>query len=302
MKRFFCASLLLVSLAAGCTKTADPAATNGANPNAGQAGNNVSPVVTLNPGTVHGQPGVNPAATIDLKNVGPEVVVDQFLRALQQGNRPLVAALLTDMARTETTKFGLEVQPESVPTAAFRIVDAVYLQPEGAPMDTPPEVAHVASLWAEDGGEEAYEIIWVLKHAAHGWRIAAMGLTVDFNKDPLLLDFEHPEEMMKARDQAMQEMAAQEAAAQQPGALQPGQLQPPAQLQPGQQGPGTAQIPQTTQPGVATNPNLAPPTNSPLRTNTPPTYPHTVPGGSSLRPINPQQATQPNAVDNPIRR
>jgi hypothetical protein len=251
----------------------------------------------MNPGTVTGQSGVNPAnpanpaATIDLRNVGPEVVVDQFLRALQQGNRPLVAALLTDLARTETAKFGLEVQPESVPNAAFRIVDAVYLTPEGAPMDTPPEVAHVASLWAEDGGEEAYEIIWVLKRGEGGWRIAAMGLTIDFNQDPLLLDFEHPEEMMKARNQAMEDLAAKEAAA---------ALQPPGQATPGQALPGT-QVPQPTQPGVATSPNSAPNFNSPLRTQPVPNDPNFAPSGSPLRQQPPQQATGPGGIRNPIR-
>jgi hypothetical protein len=240
---------------------------------------------------VTGQPGTNPAAQIDLRNVGPEVVVDQFLRALQQGNRPLVSALLTDLARTETTKFGLEVQPESVPTAAFRIVDAVYLTPEGATEETKPEVAHVASLWAEDGGEEAYEIIWVLKHSQIGWRIAAMGLTIDFNQDPLLLDFEHPEEMMKARDQAMQDLAAKEAAPTQP--LEPG-TNP-------QQPPTGPQFRQTTQPGVANSNDFVPPSNSPLRTNPAPTYPSNGPAGSPLRQQPPRQATQPSGFGNPIR-
>src|SRR5262245_1922412 len=119
MKRFFCASLLAVACAAvGCTKPADPAVVN-TNAN-GQGQTSPTPVVNLNPGTVTGQPGTNPnpAATLDLTTVGPEVVVDQFLRALQQGNKPLVASLLTDVARTETAKYGLEVQPESVPNSA----------------------------------------------------------------------------------------------------------------------------------------------------------------------------------------
>jgi len=287
MKRFLCASLLIASLAAGCTKPADPAVTtNTNNPAAGTV-----PSAAVNPGTVTGQPGTNPAAQIDLRNVGPEVVVDQFLRALQQGNRQLVTALLTNLARTETAKFGLEVQPESVPTAAFRIVDAVYLTPEGAAPDTPPEVAHVASLWAEDGGEEAAEIIWVLKRESVGWRIAAMGLTIDFNQDPLLLDFEHPAEMMKARDQAMQDLAAKEANTTQP--LQPGTS--PQQL------PVGPQYPPTAQPGVANTNDFAPSSNSPLRANPPPTYPNNVPAGSPLRQQPPRQATQPGALNNPIR-
>lgn len=298
MKRFFCASLLLASFAAGCTKPADPAVTT--NTNNGVQG--TVPAVAVNPGTVTGQPGTNPAAGVDLRNVGPEVVVDQFLRALQQGNRQMVSALLTEMARTETTKFGLEVQPESVPNAAFRIVDAVYLTPEGAAKEAPPEVAHVASLWAEDGGEEAYEIIWVLKRQTEGWRIAAMGITIDFNQDPLLLDFEHPAEMMKARDQAMQEMANKEANP----ATQPGTV---GEQVPGAVGPNGTELtqPQLTQPaqsGVANRSDSVPPgnsLNSPLRSNPDPSYTAEGPAGSPLRQQPPRQATQPVGPGNPIR-
>ncbi len=283
MKRTLYASLLVVSMTAcGCNNSPDPAVTN-------NVPGEVKPA-TISPGTVTGQPGQNPAAGVDLRSVGPEVVVDQFLRALQQGNRQMVSTLLTDIARTETSRFGLEVQPESVPNSAFRIIEAVYLPVEDP--NAPPQVAHVASLWAEDGGEEAYEIIWVLKHEQAGWRISAMGLTIDFNKDPLLLDFEHPEEMMKARDAAMQELASQEAAA--------------AAAQTNSQGqgvPGNSETPSyPSQQGVVNQPNSLAPGNSQFQPASNLGNPAYTPDGSSLRQNGPQQATQPGGVENPIRR
>ena len=284
MTRLFASSaLMLLLVASGCTKDTTPAVSEN-NPNVP-----MQPAVAMNPGTVVGQPGANPALGVDLQNVGPEVVVDQFLRALQQGNRELVSSLLTEMARTETTKFGLEVQPESIPDSAFRIVQAAYL-PEADPMATP-TMAHVASLWSEDGGEEAYEIIWVLRKEQVGWRISAMGLTIDFNQDPLLLDFEHPEEMMKVRDQAMQDLANQPAEGVDPNGNPAEGAVPGTNGGFGEGNPaGVANVP--TSPGTG---------NSPIYSNPPPADPIGVPGGSALRQDGPRQATGPAPLNNPIR-
>jgi len=125
----------------------------------------------------------------------PEQIVDSLLKSMKAGNKTGVASLLTNTARIETAKAGLDIQPPAMPNAAYKVLEAV-LPPED------PGVAHVSSIWSE--GEDHFEIIWVLRQEPIGWRVAGMALTVDENQDPLFCNFENPAEMLKVTEEAVQ--------------------------------------------------------------------------------------------------
>ena len=163
----------------------------------------VAPVVNLNPGSdaeLAEPPQESPARTltmgsavpvVDLSaSATPEQVVEHFLSALQQGSDEQVTGLLTAKARTETAKHDLVVRSPGSPTAKFS-VGALELVSGGA---------YVNSQWSEtsrDGIAHPFEIIWVLRKQANGWRIAGMATRVAENEQPTYLNFENPQEMIR---------------------------------------------------------------------------------------------------------
>ena len=163
----------------------------------------VAPVVNLNPdydAELAEPPQASPARTltmgasapvVDLSATAtPEQVVEHFLAALQQGSDEEVTGLLTAKARTETAKHDLVVRSPGSPTATFS-VGALELVSGGA---------YVNSQWSEtsrDGFAHSFEIIWVLRKQANGWRIAGMATRVAENEQPTYLNFENPQEMIR---------------------------------------------------------------------------------------------------------
>ena len=163
----------------------------------------VAPVVNLNPGSdaeLAEPPQESPARTltmgsavpvVDLSaSATPEQVVEHFLSALQQGSDEQVTGLLTAKARTETAKHDLVVRSPGSPTAKFSVGE-LELVSGGA---------YVNSQWSEtsrDGISHSFEIIWVLRKQANGWRIAGMATRVAENEQPTYLDFENPQEMIR---------------------------------------------------------------------------------------------------------
>jgi hypothetical protein len=163
----------------------------------------VAPVVNLNPASdaeLAEPPQESPARTltmgsavpvVDLSATAtPEQVVEHFLSALQQGSDEQVTGLLTAKARTETAKHDLVVRSPGSPTAKFS-VGALELVSGGA---------YVNSQWSEtsrDGISHSFEIIWVLRKQANGWRIAGMATRVAENEQPTYLNFENPQEMIR---------------------------------------------------------------------------------------------------------
>jgi len=142
-----------------------------------------SPARTLTMGGSSPVVDLSPTAT-------PEQVVEHFLAALQQGDDEEVTGLLTAKARTETAKHDLVVRSPGSPTATFR-VGALELVSGGA---------YVNSQWSEmseDGFSHSFEIIWVLRKQANGWRIAGMATRVAANEQPTYLNFENPQEMIR---------------------------------------------------------------------------------------------------------
>ncbi len=163
----------------------------------------VEPVVNLNPGydaELAEPTQESPARTLTIETstpvidlsatATPEQVVEHFLTALQQGSDEQVTGLLTAKARTETAKHDLVVRSPGSPTAKFS-VGALEIVSGGA---------YVNSQWSEtsiDGFAQKFEIIWVLRKQANGWRIAGMATRVAENEQPTYLNFENPKEMIR---------------------------------------------------------------------------------------------------------
>ncbi|MBT4693180.1 MAG: hypothetical protein HOB73_07550 [Planctomycetaceae bacterium] len=163
----------------------------------------VAPVVNLNPdhdADLAEPPQESPARTLTMGSSAPvvdlsvtatpEQVVEHFLAALQQGSDEEVTGLLTAKARNETAKHDLVVRSPGSPTAEFSVGE-LELVSGGA---------YVNSQWSDtsrDGFTHSFEIIWVLRKQANGWRIAGMATRVAENEQPTYLNFENPREMIR---------------------------------------------------------------------------------------------------------
>lgn len=137
----------------------------------------------------------------------PDQIVSVFLDALKGGDTATKASLLTAKALAETTKHEFEVNPQSAPNAKYDVHPPEYL-PDN------PNGAHVTSVWTEtfDDGTVTYDVVWVLRRQAEGWRIAGMAIELIPNQPPAFLNFEDPADMAAKYNEAM--------AAQQPPAAE----------------------------------------------------------------------------------
>jgi hypothetical protein len=171
--------------------------------------------------------GASPATNAVAKNLPvqpsspPDEVVKAFLNALKAGDDGITAGLLTTVAREETAKSNLAVQPPGTPNAQYQVT-AAQVDPQD------PTLAQVACVWTEtddQGGQRNDEVIWVLKKESQGWRVCGMASHLPTRKEPVLFNFEDPAEMMRVSDEIAQEM---EKFAQQPEKTAPAGNQPAA--------------------------------------------------------------------------
>lgn len=133
----------------------------------------------------------------------PDAVVAAFLDALRDGDDEVAEALLTSIARRETQEHELTVQPPGSPSARYEIGEVKHVQ--GG--------VHVNSNWSEDdesGEQSTYEIVWVLRQEAIGWRVAGMATAVNPTKPPIYLNFEDVPDLLQKWRQADAELAALE--------------------------------------------------------------------------------------------
>lgn len=161
------------------------------------------PKLNLQPGPT-GQPA---GATADTST--PDKVVAHFYDALRDGNEQTIAALLTDKAREETAKSGLDIRSPGSASLTYEIGEIDYVTEAG-------DGAHVKSLWMqpdENGEKFGTEVIWVLRRQSNGWRIAGMATQVQEGQLPLLFNFEEPEDMLAKKEYVETELQAAEQSA-----------------------------------------------------------------------------------------
>ena len=199
MKRasFLLVFSLLSLLTVGCGAPAGSASPQAA-VNEDKASRNAAP----NAPKAHDHASHQHATTVSL-DLAPQDVVGKFLDALRSGDESMAAELLTTKARTETAKHDLAVQPPGTPQASYRVGQVEYVTESR-------DGAHVTSTWTEPTGEgqtESYQIVWVLRHQPHGWRIAGMATEVVPGQAPLFLNFEDPADMLQKWRNADAELA-----------------------------------------------------------------------------------------------
>jgi len=193
---------------AGCTSKQN-SATNGGQPAAASAGTGQAAA-----------PQQSQAMTVPA-SAAPDYIVTIFLNALRTGDSATTESLLTTKARQELAKYSMTVDPQSAPNAAYQVRPAEFVKDD-------PNGAHVSSVWTEkfDSGEETYEIVWVLRRQAEGWRLAGMALQLLPGRPMDFLNFEDPADMLKKKEEAIAAMQAAAAqTAQQPQQTQPAQRQ-----------------------------------------------------------------------------
>ena len=125
----------------------------------------------------------------------PDKIVGAFLKAAQTGDKPLLSALLSTVARAETAKNNITFQLDSYQNSKFVVGKYEYVTPEK-------DGAHVACVWIdrdEKGTEYKHDVIWVLRKEEAGWRIVGM-ITRPFpDKDPVVFNYEDIPSLVAAK-------------------------------------------------------------------------------------------------------
>ena len=130
-------------------------------------------------------------ATVAVVAGTPDEAVNSFLSALQTGDEKAAAALLTTKARQETAAHDMVVEPPGAPNATYSVGRVQH-------PDNNPDAAYVSCVWSEkrqDGQQESYEVVWVMRRESVGWRVAGMATQIADSEEPVFLDFEDLEAM-----------------------------------------------------------------------------------------------------------
>ena len=133
----------------------------------------------------------------------PDQTVSAFLTALKSGIQSDATALLTTKAQIEMAKASASIQPPGSGSAEFEVTEVKYLGAEQTG-------AHVWSTWTdreEDGTESQHDIVWILRRETDGWAIAGFATIIFEDQDPLVLNFEDPQELQQKRMAVDEEIA-----------------------------------------------------------------------------------------------
>lgn len=156
------------------------------------------------PAAVHADP---PPPGMPDKDAPPDKAIATFLKAAQTGDTPLLAALLSTVARAETAKNNINFQLDSYQNSRFEIGKYEYVTPEK-------DGAHVQCVWIdrdEKGMEYKHDVIWVVRKESGGWRIVGM-ITRPFpDKDPVVFNYEDIPSLVAAKNYIQSESERREA-------------------------------------------------------------------------------------------
>ena len=132
--------------------------------------------------------------------------VEDFLAALRQGDEAGAMAMLTKTAQEKTAEHSMKIQPPGSNTAEFTVTE-VEVYPET-------NEAQVLSSWSDNDRREirqTYDIVWMLRKENGNWGILGMATKVFDDQRPIILNFEDPNELMREKQWAEQEIARRNA-------------------------------------------------------------------------------------------
>ena len=167
----------------------------------------VSALLGMVVGCGQSAPQAGPAKTTSAAPVGDQSIsaqhaaqaVRDFLEAVRTGSDEKATALLTPLARQKTSESSRAVAPPASDTAKYSVGEVEMIGPDAA---------HVASQWVdldEQGKPVTEVLLWIVHKCDEGWRIAGMAAKPFPDQDPLVLNFEDPEDMERKQQMAAQE-------------------------------------------------------------------------------------------------
>jgi hypothetical protein len=140
------------------------------------------------------------AASTPAKLDGPALAVYEFLEAIRTGNDEKTINMLSTLAREKTAAKSLSVAPTATDTAKFTVGKVDYVGEDGA---------RVAFTWTDldiNGQWKTDEAFWVARRDHDGWKIAGMAIQIPEIEKTLVLNFEDPDDMVRQKKWADEEM------------------------------------------------------------------------------------------------
>jgi hypothetical protein len=122
-----------------------------------------------------------------------KMVVSDFLNALRRGDDVKAKSLLTKLARQKAEEQGRAVAPGANDGVKIEVDEATF--PTSAH-----DLAHIPTRWIdqdETGKSRTDRATWICRLEPEGWRVAGFAAYVFDGEEPLLMNFENPEDMAK---------------------------------------------------------------------------------------------------------
>lgn len=149
---------------------------------------------------------VNPSAAVaaaaesDVKLEPPAAATREFLEALRTGNDEKAVRMMSTVAREKAASLNRNVTPAASDTARFTVGKVDYVGENGA---------RVACTWTDlddEGKLSTDTAVWVLRREDEGWRIAGVAAKVFPDHDPVVLNFEDPDDLLRQQQWVRAEM------------------------------------------------------------------------------------------------
>ncbi|MCA9215086.1 MAG: hypothetical protein KDB27_18585 [Planctomycetales bacterium] len=138
-----------------------------------------------------------------IRGQNPVQTITDFLTALKRGDQNTATRMLSVKAQQETAARNMAISPPGSNSAEFSVdPDSVIEDNDGTVL--------VLSSWTDvdsNGVKQTYDVGWMMKTEEGGLAITGMATRIFDDSQPLLLDFEKPDEMLQQRQQAEQEIA-----------------------------------------------------------------------------------------------
>ena len=130
----------------------------------------------------------------------PAAAVYEFLEAVRTGDDEKACRMLSTVAREKTASLNRKMTPSASDTARFTVGKIDYVGEDGA---------RVVSTWTDldDHQQPSTDTaIWVLRREQEGWRVVGLAAQVFPDRDPVVLNFEDPEDMVRQQQWVREEM------------------------------------------------------------------------------------------------
>ena len=131
---------------------------------------------------------------------GPAAALKEFLHALRTGDDRKATEMLSTVAREKMAAQNRNVTPTASDTASFAIGAVDYVNDDGARV-----VCHWTDL-DEERQPKTDKAVWVLRREQGVWRIAGVAYQLFPGEEPLLLNFEDPEDMFRQQQWGREEI------------------------------------------------------------------------------------------------